>query len=746
MGNTCKFTQLKDLEIIYETEPKIRKEFDEKLKKESKKKSMKESEERSRKDSEEKTEKISDEKSDEKSADKFNLSKNEFPEIKEYRKKISKMNIFKRKEKAKNEYKAFMENELNLKEDNKENIKNKYIRIMHLLLIDNTNKDIVKLYLHFIKKHSEFIRENRLLSFQIEINNYKIIFTVDEMKTIEKNLKNKSQKDIFLNYIDFLSKKAEGEISSELCESIKESATKELNNLFLFNTPIEFDNEELIYYKCYYNIIYETAKQDINDMKYYLKNKKNVIEYILKKDLYNNKNIILREDKMNLLCIYLMKEKISDDSNEEGTINFNRLIQKMPVRKEDFEEYKNKFIDKNVFLYIKNNRYYVVHKYDNKSDKLKENEYNKNKSKMDDININNLTVNELIKNELKENQINSNKSSENESSGNEYEESDSEEGTDINININAKLALKNACIQNLFDSRLDSNKNEKMFYNLKRLMKHNELTPHISNIKIFLKNLVDKKVYKQAIMELFPEYYNCLITDNNEEIKQYIDERIKFYPYQDLDLSGLTDKLSCYSFIPSINFKLKEYEENKELKINDDTKNIYKFGFTIVNTIHEINHANQIIIFFKGSDKNLIDSPVRIFEGNISSSEGGESLEYLLFGKKINRLNLFECLYILNEENYEQDLQQFRENFIKINDIVKKTEGKTELIKIKDGIFASLYYNAIEDILNLINDLKEEDILVPPKIYIEKSKASIDDEIHIIREKCAVLGGRKIHN
>ena len=93
MGNTCKFTQLKDLEIIYETEPKIRKESDEKLKKESKKKSMKESEERSRKDSEEKTEKISNEKSVEKSADKFNLSKNEFPEIKEYRKKISKMNI-----------------------------------------------------------------------------------------------------------------------------------------------------------------------------------------------------------------------------------------------------------------------------------------------------------------------------------------------------------------------------------------------------------------------------------------------------------------------------------------------------------------------------------------------------------------------------------------------------------------------------------------------------------------------------
>ena len=187
MGNTCKFTQLKDLEIIYETEPKIRKESEKKFKKEFKRKSMKESEKKSRKYSEEKTEKISDEKSDEKSADKFDHSKNEFPEIKEYRKKISKMNIFKRKEIAKNKYKTFMENEFNLKEDNKENIKIKYIKIMYLLLIDNTNKDIVKLYLNFIKKHSEFINENKLLSFQTEINKYKIIFTIDEMKTIEKN-------------------------------------------------------------------------------------------------------------------------------------------------------------------------------------------------------------------------------------------------------------------------------------------------------------------------------------------------------------------------------------------------------------------------------------------------------------------------------------------------------------------------------------------------------------------------------
>ena len=43
-------------------------------------------------------------------------------------------------------------------------------------------------------------------------------------------------------------------------------------------------------------------------------------------DLYNIKYINLNKDKMNLLFIYLIKEKFLDDLDEEGTINFNRLI------------------------------------------------------------------------------------------------------------------------------------------------------------------------------------------------------------------------------------------------------------------------------------------------------------------------------------------------------------------------------------------------------------------------------------
>ena len=91
------------------------------------------------------------------------FSKNEFQEIKDFRKEIKKMNIFKRKETAKKEFKKFIENtnyDINIKITNEKEIKNKYIEIVCLLLIDNTNKNIVKLYLNFIKKYSDFIKNN----------------------------------------------------------------------------------------------------------------------------------------------------------------------------------------------------------------------------------------------------------------------------------------------------------------------------------------------------------------------------------------------------------------------------------------------------------------------------------------------------------------------------------------------------------------------------------------------------------
>ena len=641
MGNTCKFKNINDLEIRYESNEKLGKESDES------------------------SDKISDSKADD------NI--NEFQEIKEYRKIISQMNLFMRKEIAKKEYELFLKNDKYINEDNNEKIKTKYIKIMCLLLIDNTNKDIVRLYLNFIKVNSLFIKENKLLNYDMELEKYKIIFTIEEMEKIQKNKKKKSQKKIFFDYINYLYSKISGRFDIEVAKSIKDFAIKKLQKLFLFNTPIEFDDEELIYYKCYYNIIYDIAKYNGINIKKYFINKKNVIEFILKKDLYNNENITTNEDKMNFLSLLLMKEKFKERSDkEEGTLNLIRLMQKVPVTVEEFQEYNEKDKNKKNSLVKEGGDYYIQHVY------------------------------KQIKKE----------------------------------EVSFLISLDNSCIHSLFNPRLEFKGDIKLFYNLDALMDNNELSPYISKIKQFLKKIVDKNVYKQAIKKLFPEHYKSLTSNNNEEIKEYIDKRIKFYPFQKLNLSGITDNLSCYSFIPSINFLFEEYSN-----ISNQNKETCKIGLTIVNSLHEINHANQVIIFFKGNNKDLINSPERIINENLSSTEGGFSLEYILFGDVISRINLFQCLYIMNEKNYDQELSQFRENFMKIQDIVIETKGETELIKIENGIFKRFYDNVIQDIKSLLSDLSDKTILAIPRIYIEKTNKIGDNKAYEPQKNCALFGG-----
>ena len=632
MGNSCKFSDIKDLEI----------------------------------DSSDKAQ--SDEESE--------YLKNEFREIKEFRKKVVNMNVFKRKQIAKEEYKIFLENEDKIKDNDKyidkDKIKSKYIQIMCLILIDNTNKDIVKLYLNFIKNHPSFIKENKLLPYKKEINKYKIIFKIKEINQIEKNIKNKSQKDIFLDYLkDIVSIDLKN--NSEIVEFLKETKAK-LNKLFLFNTPIEFNNKELYFYKCYYNLLYENSKQE-NGIKAYLKNKQKIINYIMKKNLYDSPLINSNEDKMNLLTLYLLNENFYSIYNEDELINFNRLIQSMPVTKEDFQE-TNKESTINKLITI-DEIDYIEHKISSKN--------------------------------KRENII--------------------------------TIPLEKVCCKNLINSKLKEESEEQIFYNLDTLLVENDLSPYIEDIKKFLIKIVDSNVYKQAIKKLFPKYYNYL--SGNEDIKQHIKERIKFYPFQNLFLSGITDKFSCYTYITSINFI-------PIFILDSDNKDTYKIGLTITNCIHEINHTNQILIYFKGNEKDLINSPEREFEGirikedKIKITEGGMSIEYILFGKSITEINLLECLYIMNEENYNQNLNEFKENFMNIKEIVKESNGDTKFIKIENGIFKSFYQKSIKEIESIITLLNTSPDGFTPSMSIGKVNKDLNNEnFNIPKKKCAVFGGWK---
>ena len=177
-------------------------------------------------------------------------------------------------------------------------------------------------------------------------------------------------------------------------------------------------------------------------------------------------------------------------------------------------------------------------------------------------------------------------------------------------------------------------------------------------------------------------------------------------------------------------------------KIN---KNIYKIGLTIVNSLHEINHANQCIIYFKGSNKDSIYTPERKQKIYGGKKEGGENLECLLFGDIINNVDLFQCLYIMNEENYKQSLTEFRENFKNLKNIIKQTNGKTKFIEIKKGIFKKFYEQSKSEIQTLITKIQNDSNFIPA-MTIGKSNKDLENENYLPEKKCLLIGGRKIYD
>ena len=301
------------------------------------------------------------------------------------------------------------------------------------------------------------------------------------------------------------------------------------------------------------------------------------------------------------------------------------------------------------------------------------------------------------------------------------------------------IPLEKICLKNLDNSNIKLQSNEEHYYNVDSLLVENEINPYINDIKSFLIKLINTNTFQQALKELFQEYISCLNSNNNVDLRQYINERIKFYPFQDLNLSGITDKLSCYSYIKSIDLKINE----NNLMIQKKNEDIFKVGLTIVNIFHEEYNAIRSIIFFKGN-KNLLFNPKTKVGKSIESNESQFYIEDLLFGRNITSINLLECLYIMNENNYEQDIEKFRDNFKNIRKIVKDTKGNTDFIKIKNGIFKHFYDNCLEEIKEIIQNLDKAINYFIPMIYIGNNNNTLEDDNNYIQpKKCCLMGGKK---
>ena len=262
--------------------------------------------------------------------------------------------------------------------------------------------------------------------------------------------------------------------------------------------------------------------------------------------------------------------------------------------------------------------------------------------------------------------------------------------------------IEDICLNNI------SEKFSYQEYELKERYNFNYLIEkYVSNqteIKQFLKNILTKKVFIEAYKILFGnDDYKLL---NGRYMLELINKRLKFAPIRPNGAAALSDKMSLNTYIVAKKRIINEKE-------TEDIQLILYTGCYVSIEEHEIFHLLDSLPHYENNCSLSIKTPrKKNFEGE---AEGGSYLEYLLFNRVLKELNLREILYILNEQNYDKTLSDFREGFKNLD---------TEDLKIK-GVF-SKFNNYIQ----LDNNI---DFPSKFKSLVIRIKSSDEENLYVIK-------------
>ena len=221
------------------------------------------------------------------------------------------------------ERKEYVKKEVN-EVDKIESLKQKYISYLKLLLRDNTNKELIKKYLAFLKENKNKIIISSDVDYNSELKYYIVCLSKSDLKQLNENKENSE----FDNLIHFLNKLYEVKNFFQFA-NIKKDDIKELNSYSYFNQPIEVDNIELYFYKIKMNLYYKINKMDLDDFIAQFEFKKTFIKKVLDNNIFNNKEIIKNEELLNLVtfCIININDKNSETYNEflDLTLSNNKI-------------------------------------------------------------------------------------------------------------------------------------------------------------------------------------------------------------------------------------------------------------------------------------------------------------------------------------------------------------------------------------------------------------------------------------
>jgi len=490
-------------------------------------------------------------------------------------------------------------------------IKTNFIFILKLLVNDNTNKELLIIYLKFLKENQENLKNifnDKIEDYNEEVNYYLNIFNKDEAKKYF-NINKQSQKDNLFSLMLEISNKNYLEFESYL-KNLKNYYKNPIN----YNMLPDFENEEyyffrnihLIKYSLYYfyrNLKGEDEEEEINEKdkqnkKEQIMEELDILKYKINKIIEFANHKILNLKEFEILLIIL----IQGSQKEEIEFNLN-LFGTKEVTLEDIKQFIKK---------------------DNDENKNKENIENKDICEDKNKNKKLVTV-----------------------------ENDKVIISEKNIKKYQYLCLNNL---NLYNN--DSYFSKKIYNYHYYKNKHSEKYKLLS-IKSFYKKILPKTCFRSIYKSLFGEneYYPF---DSQDFTDYYIDNYYDFLPIKNYKGLGLTEKYSMNIYIISFLPEIEGGIYNKAEKM------LLRKSLIINASNREIGHSFVDIHFYMENGRIPIETQRK---KTLEINEGGYFIEFALYGRILETITIEQAFYILNENNYDKNFLEFQEGF---NNIQKK--------------------------------------------------------------------------
>ena len=253
------------------------------------------------------------------------------------------------------------------------------------------------------------------------------------------------------------------------------------------------------------------------------------------------------------------------------------------------------------------------------------------------------------------------------------------------------------CLENIPNTHFKSNEKYNFDYLLDNYVRNQE------KIKHFLKNILQKNVFKEVYKTLFGDE-KCKLF-NDIYLDEILNKRLKFAPIKPYGTAGLTDKISLNSYVST---NEKNIEFKFDIQFNNLEEVLYTGGY-VLTAQHEIFHLFTCIPYYENNCCISIKTPrKKNYEVEDKDVECGRYMECLLYNSVLEKISLGQILYILNEANYNKTLIEFKLGFEKLD--------KKDLII--EGIFKDYYTYNIENISqNTLNNtfinVKSNNIKIP---------------------------------